>query len=64
MGAHLCAGRFLSPFQPALELLQQLHGLELHHVALVLPGHQGDLVLRQPGLQGGFLRGLADGSQA
>ena len=31
----------LSPFQPALELLQQLHGLELHHVALVLPGHQG-----------------------
>ncbi len=54
----------LSPFQPALELLQQLHGLELHHVALVLPGHQGDLVLRQPGLQGGFLRGLADGAQA
>ena len=48
----------------ALGLLQQLHGLELHHVALVLPGHQGDLVLRQPGLQGGFLRGLADGAQA
>lgn len=63
-GLRACAGRFLSPFQPALELLQQLHGLELHHVALVLPGHQGDLVLRQPGLQGGFLRGLADGAQA
>ncbi|KGF52484.1 hypothetical protein HMPREF9460_04022 [Flavonifractor plautii 1_3_50AFAA] len=63
-GLRACAGRFLSPFQPTLELLQQLHGLELHHVALVLPGHQGDLVLRQPGLQGGLLRGLADGAQA